>query len=124
MARSLLVGENEYDKLDSLVFIAKQVTGFKGKKGWVYFFKYRVKKDDDWKIGISGLQPLNEKEVSSDDDLVTMTDKKLKKDEPQEEQLQKQLKRILIVAHKSGKVFFGGSNYDYYSRLKGLDSED
>ncbi len=124
MARSLLVGENEYDKLDSVAFISKQVATYKGKKGWVYFFKYRVKKEDDWKIGISGLQPLNEKEVSSDDDLVTMTDKKLKKDEPQDEQLQKQLKRILIVSHKSGKVFFGGSNYDYFSRLKGLDSED
>lgn len=124
IARSLVVAQKENDKLDSIAFISRQQTMYKRKSGWVYFFKYRVKKDDDWKIGISGLQPLNEKETSSNDDLVMMTDKKLKKDEPETEQLQAQLKRLLFSAHKSGKNFYGNGNYDYFSKMKTFNFED
>jgi hypothetical protein len=115
MAGSLLLGDKDYHKIDSLVFLSRRHIGYMGKKGMVYFFKYRVKKDDDWKIGISGLQPDNEKEVSSNDQLVTMTDKKLKADEPQEQQLQAQLKKLLFNLHKSGKYFF--SSDDNYTRV-------
>lgn len=123
IARSLLVAEKEY-KMDSVAFLSKQQATYDGKTGWVYFFKYRVKKEDDWKMGISGLQPLNEKEVSSNDDLVVLTDKKFKSGEPDIEQLNKQLKRLLFTAHKSGKNFYSGGDYDYFSKLKGLSYED
>lgn len=116
MARSLLFMDKDYEKIDSVVFISKQPAAYNNKKGTVYFFKYRVKKEDDWKIGISGLQPENEKEVSSDDKLVTMTEKKIKNDEPVSDQLQKQLKRLIFNFHKSAKNFYG---YDDYSgRIK------
>ena len=82
----------------------------------VYFFKYRIKKDDDWKIGISGLQPENVTAVSSNDRLSTMTDKKLKADEPMDEQLQKQLKKLLFSFHKSSKNFYSAD--DYYSKFR------
>jgi hypothetical protein len=39
----------------------------KGKKGYVYFFRYKLNIDDDWQIGISGLQPEDLKEVSTND---------------------------------------------------------
>ncbi len=116
LARSYLLADKDYDKIDSVVFIKKQTAAYPGKKGVVYFFKYRIKKEDDWKIGISGLQPENEKEVGSDDKLATMTDKKLKADEPQDEQLQKQLKKLLFTFHKSGKYFYGAD--DYYGKFK------
>jgi hypothetical protein len=121
IARSMLVKEKESNKLDSVAFITKQLTAIDGKNGWVYFFKYRVKKGDDWKIGISGMQPENEKEVNSNSDLVTMTDKKLKKDEPVNDQLQQQLKKLLFASHKSGKMFYG-SSYGY--GYKGFNFED
>jgi uncharacterized protein YbaP (TraB family) len=116
MARSLLLLDKDFAKVDSIVFISKQPTAYPGKKGTVYFFKYRVKNEDDWKIGISGLQPENEKETGSDDRLCIMTDKKIKNDQPLEEQFQKQLKRALLAFHKSAKIFYG--NDDYYGRMK------
>lgn len=106
MARSFLVLERSYAKQDSIVLVGKQKAGYNGKKGIVYFFKYRQKKEDDWKIGISGLQPENEREVSSDDKLARMTDKKLKDDKPVDEQFQEQLKKILFTYHPSAKYFF------------------
>ncbi|MEP7255772.1 MAG: TraB/GumN family protein, partial [Ferruginibacter sp.] len=112
IARSYLVADKNYDKVDSIVFLQKQPAAYRGKKGVVYFFKYRVKKEDDWKIGISGLQPEDEKNISSDDKLTSMTEKKIKPDEPLEEQLQKQLKKILFGFHNSGKNFYGYSDYE------------
>ncbi len=112
LARSYLVADKNYDKIDSIVFLQKQPATYQGKKGTVYFFKYRVKKEDDWKIGISGLQPEDEKNISSDDKLVSMTEKKIKPDEPLDEQLQKQLKKILFSFHNSGKNFYGYNDYE------------
>ena len=112
IARSYLVADKNYDKVDSIVFLLKQPAAYQGKKGTVYFFKYRVKKEDDWKIGISGLQPENEKDISSDDELTSMTGKKIKPDEPLDVQLQKQLKKILFSFHNSGKNFYGYNDYE------------
>jgi len=111
LSRSYLVNSRNYDKIDSIALISKQKATYRNKKGTVYFFKYRVKKEDDWKIGISGLQPENEKEISSDDKLVLMTDKKIKEDEPLHEQLQLQLKKLLFNFHKSGRNFYNSNDY-------------
>ena len=51
MARSYLVMDKGFDKIDSIVRMGNQKAAYYEKKGLVYFFKYRVKKDDDWKIG-------------------------------------------------------------------------
>lgn len=113
LARSYLVMANQYDKMDSLVFLKKSVTTIKNKTGQVYFFKYRIKKTDDWKIAFSGLQPLKDKELSSDGELTSLTDKKLMKDEPLDEQLNKELKKSVFSFYNSGKNFYG-SEYDSY----------
>jgi hypothetical protein len=111
IARSFLLANKNYNKVDSVVFIKKQPAAYLDKKGVVYFFKYRVNKEDDWKMGISGLQPEDEKNIFTDDKLTTMTDKKIKKDEPLEEQLQNQLKKILFSFHPSARNFYGYNNY-------------
>jgi uncharacterized protein YbaP (TraB family) len=111
MARSLMIGSRSYDKVDSISLISKQPASYNHKQGFVYFFKYRVRKDDDWKIGISGLQPKDEKQVSSDDKLALLTDKKIKTDQPLDEQLQEHLKKLLFGLHKSGRNFYGQNDY-------------
>jgi hypothetical protein len=84
-------------------------------------FKYKIKKDDDWKIGISGLQPLNDKEISSNNDFVKLTDKKIKSNEPLADQFNEQVKKLLFASHKSGKKFFDKtSSWDF----SGGDFED
>ena len=80
----------------------------------MYFFKYRVKKEDDWKMGISGLQPENEREIFTDSRLTSMTEKKLKKDEPEDTQFMNQLKRKLFSLYPGGRNFFSNNNSGDY----------
>ena len=43
---------------DTLVYLEKFKVDYKYNKGWLYFFKYKQKKDDTkWKIAITGLMP-------------------------------------------------------------------
>ncbi|MEP7165881.1 MAG: TraB/GumN family protein [Ferruginibacter sp.] len=119
ITRSSLVKQNEFDKLDSIVYLSRQPVMVKGKSGLVYFFKYRIKATDQWRIGISGLQPENINMVSSDFSIVSMTDVKLKDNGLENEQLNVQLKKILFGLHKSGKNFYSGN--DLYDEVKAID---
>ncbi|MGB4845254.1 MAG: TraB/GumN family protein [Ferruginibacter sp.] len=110
IARSFLVADKNYDEIDSIIFIKKLPAAYLDNKGFVYCYKYRVKKEDDWKIGLSGLQPTNEKMIGTEDKLTTMTEKKIKADEPLDEQLQDQMKKILFGFHKSSKNFYTNGN--------------
>ena len=114
LAKSYLIMQNEYDKMDSVVFLQKISTAINGKCGLLYFFKYRIKKTDDWKIGISGLQPLDENELSSNDDLAALTDKKIAGLLPLQDQLNLELKKIVFSYFKSARNFFN-SDADYNS---------
>ena len=101
--------ENDYDRMDSLVFLTKKEASFKGKPGIVYFFKYRIQQTNDWKIALTGFQPVNEKEVKPEPMIAVLSDTKLEKDEPIDEQLNSQLKKILFSFYKSGKNFYTGN---------------
>lgn len=101
-------------KTDSLIYLSNKLINFRNTAGHIYFFKYRIKKEDGWKIGISGLQPANINEVSSNNQLVKLTDKKIKEDEPLNVQLEKQLKKLLFSLSKSGKYFYDGESYNRY----------
>lgn len=87
-----------------------------GQKGYVYFFRYKTKDDEDWQMGLSGIQPENKNEVSGNSDFTTLTDKKITDEKPEAEQFNEQLKKLLIKEHRSGKNFYGNDydyNYDY-----------
>jgi hypothetical protein len=110
---------------------------YKGKKGFIYFFKIKPKKDDGfWKIATVGLVPedpkefefepeefrsLNRYSVSSyysdygpdnDFDFTRITDTKIKEDEPLAEQLRKIFKKMLYSKRKSGQRFYSGDEDD------------
>ena len=89
----------------------------------VYFFKYRVKKSDDWKLGISGLQPLDSNKVDVDGDLVSLTDKKIKEGEEGNQLMKEQLKKIRFGLHRSARYFYS-SNSDYMNNYRGGDYEE
>lgn len=112
MAKAILMHEEGYEKLDSVVVISNQPLRVKNKEGFVYFFKYRIKKEDEWKLGISGLQPLNKKEVSSGSELVKMTNHKLKQGEELKEQLQAELQKLVFAQHKGAVMFFEDESRD------------
>ncbi len=110
IARSLLLNDKGEEKFSDINLVGKQPVSLNDKKGYVYFFKYKIKKDDDWHIGISGIQPENLKEVNSNDILVKATDKKLKDDEPASIQFADQLTELIFTQHKSALNFFDDDN--------------
>lgn len=123
LAKSKLLDSKLYDKPDSLVYLDRLPATLKSNKGFVYFFKYKKKKDDDvWNIASVGLVPENPKQFEFDnesdkqeysayydDDIRDFTkfgDIKLKEDEPEADQLKTVLKKLLYSTHKSAKGFY------------------
>jgi hypothetical protein len=110
IAKALLLKDRKHKEFAAIKMVDKRELQVKGMKGNVYLFKYKMKPGDDWRIGISGLQPLNTKEVSTAGGLVKLTDKKIKLYEDEAGQFDEQLKRLLFAQHKSGRRFFERSN--------------
>jgi len=52
-----------------------------------------MNKDDEWQIGLSGLQPVNGKEVNTDSEFVRLTGKKIRPGAPVRDQFDQQLKK-------------------------------
>ncbi|MES1215817.1 MAG: hypothetical protein ABUT20_09875, partial [Bacteroidota bacterium] len=125
LAYSKLLHSKLYDKPDSLVYIDSLPASLSGEKGFVYFFKYKQKKDDDmWKLASVGLVPedpnlfefddtdvsINGDDMQYDDiagdDFADISNIKIKDDEPLAGQLKDALKRIQYSVHRSAREFF------------------
>ena len=141
LSKSKLFSSSYSSKPDSLVFIDSLPASLKNRKGFVFFYKYKTKKDDlTWKLATAGLMsednnPFNyddDEDYEDDDDdigytsnmswnlsrnnnkivFTEFTDEKIKEDVPLKEQMQKQLKKILYSKRKSAKVFYNeGPDY-------------
>jgi hypothetical protein len=146
LAKSRLLDEASYNKPDSTVYIDRMPASYKGKQGFIYFFKVKPKKDDDfWKIATVGLVPQDPKEFefepeehslaslksysllfSSFDnfneyDFTRITDTKIKEEEPLSDQLKKILKMLLYSKRKSGKKFYSDGDEDRFDRTTFID---
>jgi uncharacterized protein YbaP (TraB family) len=132
MAKSILISSGYTSgNIDSLILINKLQVNQPKYKGWVYFFGYKKNKDDDYKIAMCGLQPLDLSKVNSNDDgdnndddgdndddsntrgftkLTQETYKPGKKDVAPT--LQKLLKETLYDLRPSSSLFFGNSSGD------------
>lgn len=133
LGRSKLISTaSSYSKPDSVVYLSRLQAKVKGKKGYVYFFKYKKKKDDlTWYLGSVGLLPADEKKFAFADieeneeenseyayyydrswnaqspfRLSRLGTTRLKEDEPVAAQLAKELKRLIYSHRRSGRGFF------------------
>jgi hypothetical protein len=106
MARSLLVESKPNEKPDSIVAMGKKAVTLKYTRGFVYFFKYKLPNQADWMMGISGLQPADQRTVNSDRGLVAMTGKKFTSDKPEQQQLEEKLHQLVLSKRKSARFFF------------------
>ena len=133
LGKSRLLEENRYFRPDSIVFLEKLPLKIKQRTGYVYFFKYREKKNDNsWKLATVGLVPGTpgkfEYESSGDEredasfDLTEMTDTRLEEDRPLKEQLQEVLKKKLYSKRNSAAQFYQGSNRMDF--MRGLNFRD
>ena len=120
---ALLNNTSYYNKYDTLVYLEKLPVSYKDKKGLVYFYKYKTKKEDKkWKIVSFGMQPENAKEFDDDNDDFTSSssysygrdeDNKLDETKPVKEQLQQLLKTMLYKKHRSAARFYEYNNDAY-----------
>jgi hypothetical protein len=127
---------SSYNKPDSLVFIDSLPASVKNRTGFVFFYKYKTKKDDlFWKLATAGLLSHDNNQFNYDDDeddenddddmgytsimsgfnfsrddnkivFTEFTDEKIKEDMPVKEQMEKQLKKILYSKRKSARMFY------------------
>lgn len=132
LGESKLKEQKSYDKPDTLAYLDRLPATIKNRKGYVYFFKYKTRKDDPvWRIASVGLIPEDEKtfefentkfrprmryyydEAETDDyDLTNFLSVKLKDDEPVLDQLTKQLRFMLYSKRKSARMFYDESDLD------------
>ncbi len=125
LAMGKLLWANDNEKPDTISFMKRYAMTIKDKKGYIYFFRYKMKKDDvQWKIATVGLVPEADTEIEFENDrmwkyynryrmnrnddyeFTQFTKTALETDEPEEAQLQKLLKRILITSRTSGADFY------------------
>jgi len=133
LGKSSLLDKKSYGKPDSVIYVDRLKTEYKGKKGFIYFYKYKAKKDDlTWKLATVGLVPedpkLFEFEGNSSISLAgsgsplipgyvynqysftSFTETKFKEDTPVADQLKKMLKKMLYSRRKSAKNFYEEDN--------------
>src|SRR5260221_8529346 len=128
LGRSALLDKKTSDKPDSVVYLDRMKAEFKGRQGWIYFYKYKTKNADlNWKLATVGLMPEDPKQFEFNNDNINSTpddislfgssrynrydftgfsDTKLNEDEPLAGQLNKALKKILYSRRKSAKEFY------------------
>ena len=129
LAKSKLLVLKSYSRPDSLVFEGRIFTEYKGNKGYIYFFRYKQKKDDaNWRLATVGLVPrdpeqfefveknkinnpvprLNRSEYGFDQtvDFTGFTETRFEEEDPPENQLQNLLKKLLYSKRKSSREFY------------------
>ncbi len=133
LGRSELMNESSYNKPDTLVYLERRQTSIRYRQGFVYFYKYKSKKDDlAWKLAWVGLVPLDSGQYQFEDSLQTedagsrsslfeytayqphhvteLSDIKIKEELPLSAQLEKALRKILYSRRKSAKEFYTNEN--------------
>jgi hypothetical protein len=129
LGRSSLLDKKSYGKPDSVMYVDRLGAEYKDKKGFIYFYKYKWKKDDlSWKLAVVGLVPEDPKQFEYEDslkfrvpgldytlfsfanynryDFTDFTETKIEQDEPIMKQLNKALKKLLYSRRNSAKKFY------------------
>ncbi len=137
MAKSRLLYESWSEKPDSLLFLQKLPASVKNKKGFIYFFKYKSKKDDAfWKLASVGLVPDQpgvykyQSATNSTNDYpsyrsrnidpieyTAFSDTRINDETSLDEQLRKELKRLLYSRRKSAREFYDKSDGNPYAGI-------
>lgn len=116
LAKSKLVNSSKYQTPDTIAFLNHLPLNWAGKEGLVYFFKYKRKKDDAWKIASAGLVPIEEakfefempqnRRVVYDLDFTEFSDMRFNEEKALEPQLYKRLKQLIYSKKSSAKKFY------------------
>lgn len=125
LAKSKLFNSSEYNKPDTVSFLRELPLQWANRDGFVYFFKYKRKKDDAWKIASVGLVQKNPQNFEFRNEkgrafnyemnFTEFSDEKLADDEPLEPQLQKRIKKMVYAKRESAKEFYKDNEEDGFT---------
>lgn len=124
LAKSFLAGLRGDRQPDSLVLLGRQWLRDGSLAGWVYLFKYRTEATDDWRMAVSGIQPLAETEIDTQNRFTNFSLRKLKPELPWQEQFQPYLRSLLFARHAGGQYFNMGSRGRQLERELLMDDLD
>jgi uncharacterized protein YbaP (TraB family) len=111
-------------KMDSIIFVKKELVTVGKKKGYLYIYKYRKDKDDKWRIAISGLQPEKTDSISYRNVMTDLTDEKLNEEEgadTPEEQYAMAVKKAIYAQNPATRSFFTNSEKRLSMRKRALE---
>lgn len=145
LGKSRLLEMRQYSSPDTIQYIDRSEISYKGRKGFIYFYKYKLKKDDvSWKIATVGLVPEDPKKFlfdgmpqqsrftlaipgmfnrfdrNEDFNFTAFREYKINEDEPLKDQLNKELRKMIVSKRKSARLFYqayGGGDYDYVTEV-------
>jgi uncharacterized protein YbaP (TraB family) len=145
LGKSRLMKLNGFEKPDTMIFAERLETTYKKKTGYIYFFKYKKKKDDiSWKVATLGLLPTDTLQFEFDKpedkttlpsysnysrygpyDFSELSNEKINEDEPETEQFRKILKKMIYAKRASAAMFYEERNrYGNYSPMMTEPVED
>jgi len=106
MARSVLFDRRAEGREAEIQLVGKQHVVTQYATGYVYFFKYKVKGQEGWMMGISGVQPENGKEVNTNSYLAEWTGLPLNGGVPELQQFQNKLPQWVLQRRASAARFY------------------
>ncbi|MGZ3881045.1 MAG: TraB/GumN family protein, partial [Flavisolibacter sp.] len=108
----------DYTRPDSLIYLDKLPIQFKERKGFVYFFKYKSRRDDNtWKLASVGIVPVDAKRFEFDDkpgnywqrkqySFTEFTGTRIENDTSLMDQMKKELKKMSYSRRNSAAQFY------------------
>jgi uncharacterized protein YbaP (TraB family) len=91
---------------DSMEYVGKEWVNTGRRKGYIYYFKYKEDKKDDWQMALSGIQPTDGQSVSVDEGYVKKTGRKIKAGKDILEQFREQTKMMIVAKTTIGGYFY------------------
>lgn len=114
MVESILYDRKFNPEKDSMQFISKHKVNVQNKEGYVYFYKSKSFKDDDWSLDYVGLQPLDDNEVNIDD-FIFEKGIEIEKHKTIDEIIEDELESIQLIGHLRAKKRSKGMQFNWFN---------
>jgi len=106
-----LLYDRKFDiEKDSMEYITRKEITYHSDTAYVYFYKSKTQKSDDWSLDYVGLQPLDKTKVNVDYK-IRETNIKIEKHKTIDEIIEEELKSIRLDGHKRAKSSDDYSNW-------------
>lgn len=113
MVESMLYEKNFNIEKDSMEFVTKKLVYLQNDSGYVYFYKSKSFKDDDWELDYTGLQPMDSTQVNIND-VVFEKGTKIEKHKTIDEIIDEELESIQLQGHFRAKKRSKSNGYNWF----------